>query len=64
MEAMDSQIPKKQKAVMFSDKYCALCKKLGGLHKMHNTCECCHFNPDGTPTKKNGGAGNTQTSDF
>jgi hypothetical protein len=34
-----------------------LCKKHGGLHKTHNTCDCHHFNKDGTPIKRNGGAG-------
>ena len=31
-ESIDSQVPKRQKAVTFSDKYCALCKKHGGPH--------------------------------
>ena len=62
MESMDSRIPKKQKVVTFSDKYCTLCKKHGGPHKTHNTRDCRRFNSDGTPTKRNGGAGNTQKS--
>ena len=60
MESMDSRIPKKQKAVTFLDKYCTLCKKHGVPHKTHNTHDCHRFNSDGTPTKGNGGAGNTQ----
>ena len=59
MESMDSQIPKKQKAVSFSDKHCVLCKKHGWPHKSHNTRDCHCFNTDGTPTKRNGGAGNS-----
>ena len=56
MESSDSRIPKKQKSVTFSEKYCALCKKHGGPHKSHNTRDCRRFNPDGTRVKKNGGA--------
>jgi len=55
MESSDSRIPKKQKSVTFSEKYCALCKKHGGPHKSHNTRDCRRFNPDGTRVKKNGG---------
>ena len=56
MESSDSRIPKKQKSVTFSEKYCALCKKHGGPHKSHNTRDCRRFNPDGTRVKKHGGA--------
>ena len=56
MESSDSRIPKKQKSVTFSEKSCALCKKHGGPHKSHNTRDCCRYNPDGTPIKRNGGA--------
>ena len=58
MDSIDSQIPKKQKLVTFSKKYCTLCKKNRGPHKSHNTCNCRCFNSDGTPTKRNGGTGN------
>ena len=57
MELMDSHIPKKPKKVTWSEKHCVLCKKHGGPHKSHNTCACHRFNKDGTPIKKNGGAG-------
>jgi len=60
MEPIDSHIPKKPKQVGFSDKQCTLCKKHGGPYKSHNTHDCCKFNPDGTPIKRNGGAGSTQ----
>ena len=40
---------------MLADKNSLLCKKQGGPHKSHNSCDCCHFNKDGTPIKKNGG---------
>jgi hypothetical protein len=56
MESSDSRIPKKQKLVTFSEKYCALCKKHGGPHKSHNTHDFRRFNPDGTRIKRNGGA--------
>eukprot|EP00804_Cyclotella_cryptica_P014293 CCRYP_020762-RA/>CCRYP_020762-RA protein AED:0.44 eAED:0.44 QI:0/-1/0/1/-1/1/1/0/127 len=57
MEPMDSRIPKKPTKVGWTKKHCALCKKHGGLHKSHNTCDCRRYNKDGTPIKKNGGAG-------
>jgi hypothetical protein len=57
MESMDSYIPNKPKKVGWTKKYCKLCKKLGGLHKSHNTGDCCCLNKDGTPIKKNGGTG-------
>ena len=55
MELMDSCIPKKPKKVGMTGIHCVLCKKHGGPHKSHNTCDCHHFNKDGTPIKKNGG---------
>ena len=58
IEPIDSQIPKRQKSFTFSKKYCALCKKHGGPHKSHNTCDCHHFKSKSTPIKRNGGAGN------
>ena len=60
MVSMDSHIPKKPKQVGFGDKQCALCKKDGGPYKSHNTRDCRKFNTDGTPMKRNGGAGSTQ----
>eukprot|EP00804_Cyclotella_cryptica_P018328 CCRYP_017981-RA/>CCRYP_017981-RA protein AED:0.54 eAED:1.00 QI:0/0/0/1/1/1/2/0/424 len=57
MESMDSCIPKKPKKVGWTDKHCVLCKKHGGMHKSHNTCDCRRYNKYGTPIKKNGGAG-------
>eukprot|EP00804_Cyclotella_cryptica_P028379 CCRYP_016425-RA/>CCRYP_016425-RA protein AED:0.39 eAED:1.00 QI:0/0/0/1/1/1/2/0/371 len=57
MESMDSRIPKKPKKVGWTDKHCVLCKKHGGPHKSHNTHDCHRYNKDGTPIKKNGGAG-------
>jgi hypothetical protein len=29
------------------EKHCDLCKKHGGAHTMHNTCDCCRFEKDG-----------------
>eukprot|EP00804_Cyclotella_cryptica_P019333 CCRYP_006197-RA/>CCRYP_006197-RA protein AED:0.33 eAED:0.81 QI:0/0/0/1/1/1/2/0/425 len=57
MESMDSHIPKKPKRVGWTKKHCMLCKKHGGPHKSHNTRDCRRYNKDGTPIKKNGGAG-------
>jgi hypothetical protein len=54
MESIDSRIPKKSKQVGFSDKHCAPCKKHGGPHKWHNTCDCCKYNSDGTTIQRNG----------
>ncbi len=36
------RVPKK---VQFEK--CKLCKKHGGAHTMHNTCNCCRFKKDG-----------------
>jgi hypothetical protein len=60
MKWIDSRTPKKSKRVGFSGKQCALCKKHGGPHKLHNTCDCHKYNPDSTLIKRNGGAGSTQ----
>jgi hypothetical protein len=62
MESIDLQIPKRQKSVTFSKKYCALCKKHRGPHKSHNMRDCPRFNSDGTSIKRNGGAGNARKS--
>jgi len=56
MESIDSRIPK-SKELGFSNKHCTLCKKHGGSHKLHNTRDCHKYNPNGTPIKRNGGAG-------
>jgi hypothetical protein len=37
-------VPKK---VQF-EKHCNLCKKYGGAHTTHTTCECCKYEKDGT----------------
>ena len=57
MESEDSRIPKKPKKVGWTEEHCVLCKKHGGAHKTHNTRDCCRYNKDGTPIKKNGSAG-------
>eukprot|EP00804_Cyclotella_cryptica_P004891 CCRYP_004940-RA/>CCRYP_004940-RA protein AED:0.36 eAED:0.84 QI:0/0/0/1/1/1/2/0/428 len=57
MESIDSRIPKKPKKVGWTEKHCVLCKKHGGPHKSHNSHDCRRYNKDGTPIKKNGGAG-------
>jgi hypothetical protein len=54
MESIDSCIPLKSKQVGFSDKQCALCKKHGGPHILHNTRDCHRYNPNGTPIKRTG----------
>jgi hypothetical protein len=38
-----ARVPKK---VCF-EKHCDLCKKHGGAHTTHNTCDCCKFGKDG-----------------
>ena len=55
MESIDSRISKNSKQAGFSNKHCALCKKHGGPHKLHNIHDCLKYNPDGTPIKRNGG---------
>ena len=62
MESIDSLIPKKPKQVGFSDKQCALCKKQGGPYKSHSTHDCRKYNSDGTPSKRNGGAGSASST--
>jgi len=60
MESIESRIPKKSKQVGFSDNQFALCKKHGRPHNLHNTCDCRKYNPNGTPIKRNGGAGSAR----
>jgi hypothetical protein len=60
MESIDYYIPKKSKQVGFSNKQYALCKKHSRPHKLHNTCDYRRYNPDGTPIKRDGGAGSAQ----
>jgi putative hemolysin len=60
IESITSRISQKSKQVGFSNKYYALCKKHGGPHKLHNTHDYCKYNHDGTPIKRNGGAGRAQ----
>jgi len=60
MELIDSHILIKSEQEGFDDKQCALCKKHGRSHKLHNTCDSCKYNPDGTPIKRNGGTGCAQ----
>ena len=57
MESEDSHIPKKPKKVCWTKKHCMLCKKHGGVHKTHNTHDCCHYNKEDTPIKKHGSTG-------
>jgi len=38
------RVPKKSR----TEKHCDLCKKHGGAHTTHNTCNCCRFEKDGT----------------
>jgi len=38
------RVPKK----VHTKKHCDLCKKHGGVHTTHNTCDCCRFEKDGT----------------
>ena len=54
MELMDSSIPKKPKKVGWTDKHCVLFQKHGRPHKSRDTHDCCCYNKDGTPIKKNG----------
>ena len=60
MESIDSRIPKKPKKVGWTDKHYVLCKKHGGLLKSRNTCDCRHFNKDGTPIENHGGTSRPQ----
>eukprot|EP00804_Cyclotella_cryptica_P003935 CCRYP_016107-RA/>CCRYP_016107-RA protein AED:0.23 eAED:0.69 QI:0/0/0/0.66/1/1/3/0/407 len=45
------------KKVGWTEKHCVLYKKHGGSLKSHNTHDCRHYNKDGTPIKRNAGAG-------
>ncbi len=47
--ATDSMVwvPKKVHFEKF-EKHCKLCKKHGGAHTTHNTCDCCRYKKDGT----------------
>jgi hypothetical protein len=38
-----ARVPKK----VYFEKHCDLCKKHGGAHTMHNTCDCHRFEKDG-----------------
>ncbi len=59
-------VPKK---VRF-EKHCGLCKKHGGAHTTHNTCDCCRFEKDGKEkssfhaTKKGGYKSNPINQNF
>ena len=46
LESIDSHILKKacKGLVHWTDKYCRLCKKHGGGHNTHNTCDCYWYN--------------------
>ena len=44
MVSPNEPIPKKVRKVA---KHCALCKKHGGAHAMHNTSDCCKYDKDG-----------------
>ena len=48
MESINSHIPKISKQVGFSNNHCALCKKHGGPHKLHNNHDCLKYIPDDT----------------
>lgn len=48
MESIDLCIPKKPKKVGWPKKHCLLCQKHRRPHKSYNTCDCDHFNKDGT----------------
>eukprot|EP00804_Cyclotella_cryptica_P013425 CCRYP_005163-RA/>CCRYP_005163-RA protein AED:0.25 eAED:0.61 QI:0/0/0/1/1/1/2/0/411 len=48
MASFNKPIPKK---VRKTAKHCALCKKHGGAHAMHNTSDCCKYEKDGKPKK-------------
>ena len=60
---MDSHILKTLKRVLWTKKHCMLCKKHDGPHKTHITCDCCWFNKDGTPIKRNGGTGKSNSKE-
>eukprot|EP00804_Cyclotella_cryptica_P004949 CCRYP_014090-RA/>CCRYP_014090-RA protein AED:0.38 eAED:0.38 QI:0/-1/0/1/-1/1/1/0/106 len=48
MVSFNETIPKK---VRKTAKHCALCKKHGGTHAMHNTSDCHKYEKDGKPKK-------------
>ncbi len=50
LDSIDACIPKKAKKG-WTETHCSLCKKHGGVHSMHNTKECRHYNSDGTHKK-------------
>ena len=50
MDSIDAQIPKKAKKD-WTEKHCSLCNKHRGMHTIHNTKECRHYNRDGTHKK-------------
>ncbi len=60
------RVPKK----VHFEKHCKLCKKCGGAHTMHNTCDCCRFEKDGQEkssfhaTKKGGYKSNPVNQNF
>ncbi len=41
------RVPKKIRFEKFEN-HCKLCKKHGGTHTMHNTCDCHRYKKDGT----------------
>ncbi len=41
------RVPKKVRFEKF-EKHCELCKKHGGAHTTHNTCDCCRYKKDRT----------------
>ena len=53
MESTDSSYSKKAKKG-WTEKHCSFCKKHGGMHTMHNTKECRHYNKDGRHKKAGG----------
>jgi hypothetical protein len=61
-----TRVPKK---VCF-EKHWDLCKKHGGAHNLHNTCDCCRFDKDGKEkssfraTKKGGYRSNPINQNF
>ncbi len=61
-----ARVPKK----VHFEKHCKLCKKHGGAHTMHNTCDCHRFEKDGKEKssfraiKKGGYKGNPVSQNF
>ena len=58
MKLIDSLIPNKacKELVHWIDKHCSLCKKHGGVHIMHNMCDCNWYISSGTSKKSSGSA--------